>query len=253
MAPFHLDADGDLQMHTLDGAGGVRLATARSDASRAKLDGHDRIADNALRAVLASHRPGHTGTSCTACEFVYTKARPLCPPVAGVLRELSTGDSLGRGLTPLASYSTARLRATAREHSGEGRCRRCGFVYAGEVRSCPTNRRIFAELEARAKAPVTQTTGQGLCVGKGSGWVVTGHDPRPWTRAMAACSMCPLLAQCKDRLASGEQFREQIIAGRLFTASGAEVLTEEIEDYAMARGRRNRKKKGPVSAAPPWP
>lgn len=238
-------------MHTLDGAGALRLATERSDAGRGSLDARDRIADKALRAVLTSHNPDRSGTSCTECEFVYTRTSPLCPSVAAALRELSAGDARVQNPLSLANCSTPRLRAMAREHSGEGRCRRCGFVYAGAVRSCPTGRRISAELEARAKAPITQTADQGLCVGKGAGWDVSGHDPKPWTRAMATCSMCPLLAQCEARIAAGEQFREQIIAGRLFTASGAEVKAEAIEDFAAARGRSNRKKK--VAAPAPTP
>ena len=108
--------------------------------------------------------------------------------------------------------------AMAREHVGEGRCRRCGFVYSGQVRLCPTARRIAAELESRSKAPVTQPrAGQGLCAGKGSAWNVTGREAAPWKRAIAACSICPLLAQCEaeleSRLAAGAKISEQIIAG----------------------------------------
>lgn len=239
-------------MHTLDGVSAVRLAAARSGIARFKLDGHDRVGDKHIRGVLATHLPNHDGTSCAACDFVYTSKFPLCPSVAGALRELSSGDPRApQQKSSLADYSTDRLRSLAREHCGEGRCRRCGFVYAGEVRRCPTSRRIANELEARAKTPLTQApAGQGLCVGKGAGWTVRGHDPAPWKRAMAACSMCPMLAQCESRLAAGETVREQIMAGRLFTVRGDEIPAEKVDEYALARGRR---KKTDKRAAPPTP
>lgn len=239
-------------MHTLDRVGGVRLATARSGIERIKLDGHDRVADKHLREVLASHLPNHDGTSCSACNFAYTAKSPLCPSIAGALRELSSGDGRApQRKSSFADHSTNRLRSLAREHRGEGRCRRCGFVYAGEVRRCPTSRRIANELEARAKTPLTQApAGQGLCVGKGAGWTVRGHDPAPWKRAMAACSVCPILAQCESRLAAGETVREQIMAGRLFTVRGAEIPAEKVDEYALARGRR---KKTDERAAPLTP
>ena len=241
-------------MNTLDGAGAVRLATDRPDAFAIKVDGHDRIGDKALREVLASHLPNTSGTACTACEFVYTPDLPLCPTVARTLRELSSGYARPQTATsPLARFSTERLRAMAREHCGEGRCRRCGFVYSGEVRTCPTYRRISAQLEARAKAPVTQTVaGQGLCAGKGAGWTVAGHDPRPWKRAIAACSLCPLLAQCEAQLAAGGKVSEQIMAGRLFSTSGDEIVAEKVDDYALARGRRKKKEK-PAALTPAAP
>lgn len=241
-------------MNTLDGAGALRLATDRPGAFGIKVDGHDRVGDKALRDVLASHIPNRDATACTECEFVYTSDLPLCPTVARALRELASGYARPRtAVSPLARYSTARLRAMAREHCGEGRCRRCGFVYSGEVRTCATYRRISAQLEARAKAPVTQTVaGQGLCAGKGAGWTVAGHDPKPWKRAMAACSLCPLLAQCEAQLAAGGKITEQILAGRLFSTSGAEIVAEKIDDYAVARGRRKTKEK-PAAPAPTVP
>ncbi|MDX5970162.1 hypothetical protein SIM91_44285 [Rhodococcus opacus] len=210
-----------------------------------------------LREILAKHRPNHDHTSCTACGFVYTPARPLCPPVAGALRELSTGALRSQDRS-LGHYTTGRLRAIAREHTGEGRCRRCGFVYASQVRLCPTSRRIAAELETRGKAPVTQPhIGQGLCAGKGSGWTVTGTTAAAWKRAMAACSVCPLLAQCEtqleDRLATGVKVREQIMAGRLFTVTGREIEAAGVDAFAVARGRTKKKQKPPASLPAPTP
>ncbi len=244
-------------MNTLDGAGALRLATASSHAGREKVDGHDRVTNGPLREILAKHRPNHDHTSCTACGFVYTPARPLCPPVAGALRELSTG-ALRSQDRPLGHCTTGRLRAMAREHTGEGRCRRCGFVYASQVRLCPTSRRIAAELETRGKAPVTQPhTGQGLCTGKGSGWTVTGTTAAAWKRAMAACSVCPLLAQCEtqleDRLATGVKVREQIMAGRLFTVTGREIEAAGVDAFAVARGRTKKKQKPPAPIPAPTP
>nr|WP_271209428.1 hypothetical protein [Rhodococcus wratislaviensis] len=210
-----------------------------------------------LREILAKHRPNHDHTSCTACGFVYTPARPLCPPVAGALRELSTGALRSQDRS-LGHYTTGRLRAMAREHTGEGRCRRCGFVYASQVRLCPTSRRIAAELETRGKAPVTQPhIGQGLCAGKGSGWTVTGTTAAAWKRAMAACSVCPLLAQCEtqleDRLATGVKVREQIMAGRLFTVTGREIEPAGVDAFAVARGRTKKKQKPPAPIPAPTP
>lgn len=151
----------------------------------------------------------------------------------------------------LGGYSTSRLRAMAREHSGQGRCRRCGFVYSGRVRLCPTARRIAAELESRSKAPMTQPcAGQGLCAGKGSAWNVTGHEAAPWKRAMAACSICPLLTQCEkeleSRLTAGAKISEQIIAGRLFTVRGAEVTAQKVDEFADHRGRPKKKRTRPT-------
>ncbi|MFC9838888.1 hypothetical protein ACFVKB_34530 [Rhodococcus sp. NPDC127530] len=212
------------------------------------------MTDGPSRETLAKHRPNHDHTACTACGFVYTPARPLCRSVAGALRELSTGALRPQDLS-LGHYTTGRLRAMMREHTGEGRCRRCGFVYAGQVRLCPTSRRITAELETRGKAPVTQPhTGQGLCAGKGSGWTVTSTKAAVWKRAMAACSVCPLLAQCEtqleDRLASGVKVREQIMAGRLFTVTGREVEAAGVDAFAVARGRTKKKQQKPRAPIP---
>ncbi|MDV7246348.1 MULTISPECIES: hypothetical protein [Rhodococcus] len=207
-----------------------------------------------LREILAKHRPSYDHASCTACGFVYTPDLPLCPPVADALRELSTGAVRPQDLS-LGRYTSGRLRAMAREHTGEGRCRRCGFVYAGQVRLCPTSRRIAAELETRGQAPATQPhTGQGLCVGKGSGWTVTSTKAAAWKRAMAACSVCPLLAQCErqleDRLASGVKVREQIMAGRLFTVTGREVEAAGVDAFAVSRGRTKKKQQQQKPQAP---
>lgn len=81
--------------------------------------------------------------------------------------------------------------------------------------------------------------GQVPCEGKGAGWDVNGRDAAPWKRAMAACSRCPLLAQCEARLesgiADGEDFAEQIIAGRLFASDGREVPADGLQQFASAR------------------
>ncbi|WP_137725624.1 hypothetical protein [Prescottella subtropica] len=128
----------------------------------------------------------------------------------------------------------------AREHRGAGRCGRCGFLCTAQVRSCPTARRIAAELESRGRAPVTLAlAGRGLCAGKGRGWTVTGCDPEPWRRAMAACEVCPILAQCTallDRRSARERPLEQVIAGRLFSGTGKQIPPDRIERFAAARG-----------------
>lgn len=243
-------------MNTLVGAGAVRLATARSCVARGKVAGNDRVADGPPHEVLAEHRPNEDRTSCTACGFALTQKNPLCPPAVDALRELATGGARTRKLSPLGRYSTGRLREMAREHTGEGRCQRCGFVYSGKMRLCPTARRIAAEFEARGKAPVTLApAGQGLCAGKGSGWTVQGKAPGPWKRAMAACSMCPLLEQCdallEARIAAKEVLSEQIQAGRLFGADGREITPREIEQYAVNRGwtkPKPRKAPAPITA-----
>lgn len=220
-------------MNTLAGARPTRPASIshpswveRDDARR---DPHK---------VMAAHRPNPDGTACTACGVVYTTDRPLCPPVADALRALVRIDRTPRPQSSLSSYSTSKLRVMAREHTGQGRCRRCGFVYSGPVRTCPTARRIATELESRSKAHVTAAgTDQGLCAGKGKAWTVTGHDAARWKRSIAACSLCPLLAQCQadleNRLAAGGTVYEQIIAGRVFTAKGVEV--HDVERLAAHR------------------
>ncbi|GAA4490964.1 hypothetical protein GCM10023094_55010 [Rhodococcus olei] len=242
-------------MNTLVGTGALRLTTARSHAGT-KPATRDRIADAQRRAVLAHHLPNRDSTSCTVCSFVYTTKHPLCPAVADALRELS--DGRGRpnsSWQPLAGHSTERLHTMAREHTGEGRCRRCGFIYSGQVRTCPPARRIAALLEARGKTPLTQDrAGQGLCAGKAEGWLVTGNEPAPWKRAMAACTVCPLLEKCEEslnaRLAAGEKISEQVHAGRLFTTTGREVAPADIDQFAVNRGRTKKEKKTAAVSAP---
>lgn len=238
-------------MNTLVGAGPLHLATAGSNPIRVEID-DTRLADGPHREILLRHRPNQDGTACSGCGFAYTEVSPLCPHVADTLREMAAIDTRPqRQKSSLGGYSTSRLRVMAREHVGEGRCRRCGFVYSGRVRLCPTARRIAAELESRSKAPVTQPrAGQGLCAGKGSAWNVTGHEAAPWKRAMAACSICPLLAQCEaeleSRLAAGAKISEQIIAGRLFTVRGAEVTAPNVDEFADHRGRPKKKRTRPT-------
>ena len=250
-------------MNTLDGTRAVRLADTHSKATSGNLDDGERVAYGPFREILAKHLPNAAGTSCVACDFTYTPTLPLCPPVATALRELSSGDARSDNpKSPLARYSTVKLRAMSNTHTGKGRCRRCGFVYSAQMRQCPSSRRIAAELESRGKAPVTQPrANQGLCAGKGVGWTVSGHQPAPWKRAIAACSVCPLLTQCnaelEERLAAGKTVREQIQAGRLFTISGREIPANKIEEFAVARGRtknakrQTRKQKpAPLTTAP---
>lgn len=235
-------------MNTLDGTRAVRLADARSHAPNDNLDGRDRVANGPFREILAKHLPNAAGTSCAACDFTYTPTLPLCPSVATALRELSLGDARSHTpKSPLAGYTTVKLRAMASKHTGEGRCQRCGFIYSAQMRKCPSSRRITAELESRGSSPATQPRAdQGLCAGKGVGWTVSGHQSAPWKRAIAACSVCPLLAQCavelENRLAVGKTVREQIQAGRLFTLSGREIPTAKIEEFAVARGRTKNAK-----------
>jgi hypothetical protein len=237
-------------MNTLDGVAGTRLAATDSHSGRTRIASGDHITD--ARSVIAEHTPNHDRTSCTACQFTYTPKNPLCPSAADALRVLAGADLRPRssGLR-LGRQSTRSLVATARAHTGEGRCGRCGFVYSGQVRICPTLRRVSAELESRGKAVATKPrAGQVLCEGKGAGWNVDGRDAGPWKRAMAACSRCPLLAQCEARLesglADGEDFAEQIIAGRLFASDGREIPADGIQKFASARRndtRSNRRKK----------
>ncbi len=234
-------------MNTLVGATAVRLAMNSPDIGRTKVDGHVRVANGPHRDVLATHLPNHDGTSCVTCAFVYSEKQPLCPSVADALRELSSGNSRSRVQNShLAGYTTSDLRGMARQHTGEGRCQRCGFVYSGRVQSCPTSRRIAAELEVRGRAHVTQPrTGQGLCAGKGEGWTVQGKAPAPWKRAIAACSLCPLLAQCSAdldaRLATGEKISEQIQAARLFSTAGEEIDHKNVDAFATNRGKAKKK------------
>lgn len=111
------------------------------------------------------------------------------------------------------------------------------------ARLCPTSRRIALELESRFKAPMSETrVGQGMCAGKGLAWTVAGNESSAWRQAAAACTQCPLLAQCtadlESRLAGGEKITNQILAGRLFSTQGVEVKVEKIEQYADRCGMR---------------
>ncbi|HIE93257.1 MAG TPA: hypothetical protein EYQ83_10480 [Acidobacteria bacterium] len=212
------------------------------DMGRTKVDGHVRVANGPHREVLATHLPNHDGTSCATCAFVYTKKQPLCPSVADALRELSSSNSRSRAQNPhLASYTTSDLRALARQHAGEGRCQRCGFVYSGRVQSCPTSRRVMAELEVRGRAHVTQPrAGQGEARGRDA------DAEQHWPRVdVAACSLCPLLAQCSAdldaRLVAGEKISAQIQAGRLFTTEGEEIAHKNIDAFANYRGKAKKK------------
>ncbi len=192
-------------MNTLVGAGPLRLVADRPappvrethDTASAREDPHH---------ILAEHLPNLDGTVCSACDFIYSKDRPLCPPVVQALRTITA-----RAHTlSFSDYSVDQLRAMEREHCGVGRCRRCGFVYTAGVRLCPTSRRIAIELESRFKAPMSEDrAGQGLCSGKGQAWTVSGNRSAPWRQAVAACAQCPLLTQCNTelerRLASGRR------------------------------------------------
>lgn len=229
-------------MNTLDGAVNTRIPGGGFRSRNLAGDGQGRVVDGPHRRALAEHRPNDDRTACVTCGFTYSESRPLCPTLAGTLRELATGSHRPTS-SPLGRYSTADLRALAGTHGGDGRCRRCGFTYSDQVRICPTARRIEAVLagrdEAFASAP---KAGQGLCAGDGNSWAVNGNDPAPWRRAMTACSACPLLAQCQaslqERLNAGQKVREQIMAGRLFTVEGREIAADELEKFAIARGRK---------------
>lgn len=238
-------------MNTLDGRPVRRLTSAHSAAPHT-------IPSATARGVLAAHGKANDGLSCRACAFTYTADMPLCPAVADALRQMSSGTASTPRRPLLSDCTTARLRAMAREHSGDLRCRRCGFGYSATVRSCPTARRVAAELESRGKAPVTQIhPDKGLCAGKGAGWTVAGYMPAPWKRAMSACGLCPLLAACEadldSRLRAGEKVREQVMAGRLFSVTGTEIAADRIDAFALARGRRKRQAPAPtpVPATPP--
>lgn len=243
-------------MNTLDGVVNTRIPGGGYRSKNLASDGQGRVVNGPHRRVLAEHRPNDSRTSCMTCGFAYSEDRPLCPALAGTLRELATGTHRPAS-SPLGRHSTAQLRKLVQEHTGSGRCRRCGFTYANGVQQCPTARRIEAVLAGRdetfASAP---RVGQGLCAGAGDGWGVTGNDPAPWRQAMKACSVCPLLAQCEqslqERLDAGQKIREQIMAGRLFTVKGHEIEADQVDKFAIARGRRKTMSK-PISSIAPAP
>lgn len=230
-------------MNTLVGAGSLRLVADRPapppgethDTASAREDPHH---------ILAEHLPNLDGIVCSACDFIYSKDRPLCPPVVQALRTITT-----RAYTrSFSDYSADQLRVMEREHCGSGRCRRCGFVYTADVRLCPTSRRIAIELESRFKAPMSEVRrGQGLCSGKGQAWTVSGNRSAPWRQAVAACAQCPLLTQCNTelerRLANGEKIQDQILAGRLFSGKGDEITPEGFDAYADRCGVKTKRRK----------
>lgn len=227
-------------MNTLVGTGRTRLVPD-SPAPLVREIRDTPSASKDPRHTLAEHLPKLDGTACSTCGFAYSKDRPLCPPVARALRTMATRTQT----RSFSSYSTDQLRAMEREHCGTGRCRRCGFTYTPSARLCPTSRRIALELESRFKAPMSETrVGQGMCAGKGLAWTVTGNESSAWRQAAAACTQCPLLAQCtadlERRLAGGEKITNQILAGRLFSTQGVEVKVEKIEQYADRCGMKTR-------------
>lgn len=243
-------------MNTLVGVATTRLPSG--DVRVQTVAGCDgRVVDGPHRQVLAEHRPDVTRTSCASCGFGYSEAQPLCPTLAKTLRELASGTHRPRS-SPLNQYSTAKLRSLIAEHRGEGRCRRCGFVYSPDrEQMCPARRRIADVLACRNEDAAVSAPhqGQGLCAGKGTAWSVSGNDPAPWQRAMKVCSACPLLAQCdagvRDRLADGQKIREQVVAGRLFTVEGREIKADEIDKFAIARGRKKSSSRLPATPSVP--
>ncbi|MGV9869474.1 hypothetical protein [Rhodococcus koreensis] len=130
----------------------------------------------------------------------------------------------------------------ADEHTGDHRCRRCGFMYSATVRFCPTYRRIRDVLESRRLVHITPSPSpdHGLCADKGSGWTVRGIDLSSWRKTIDICSACPLLTKCREELNTqldlGQRPREQIVAALLFTTTGRAVTRAELDDYAIRRG-----------------
>ncbi|MGW5152693.1 hypothetical protein [Rhodococcus koreensis] len=150
----------------------------------------------------------------------------------------------------------------ADEHTGDHRCRRCGFLYSATVRFCPTYRRIRDALESRRLVHITPSSSpaHGLCAGKGSGWTVTGIDLSSWRKTMDICSACPLQMKCREELNTqldlSQRPRQQIVAALLFTTTGRAVIRAELEDYAIRRGGSARtdrpvtsSRRGPSRAA----
>lgn len=227
-------------MNTLVGAGPLRLVAASPSRPGGQTENTANVGVDPRR-ILAEHLPNPDETACSSCGYTYTKAKPLCPPVADALRVMNSRAHA----RSFGNYSTKQLRAMEREHCGAGRCRRCGFVYSPNARLCPTSRRIAIELESRFKAPMSEVrAGQGLCFGKGRAWSVTENESAPWRQAIAACAQCPLLAQCEARLenqlASGAVISDQIVAGRVFSTQGAEIKPEKLEDYANQCGMNTK-------------
>lgn len=232
-------------MNTLVGAARLCLAPARSrgDASRVELS--DRVPPGPVRDILSAHIPADDTRACACCGFEYTLEKPLCPLVAATLRRLVVTTPTN----PLLTLTPGRLHRISREHTGTGRCRRCGFVYSSEVRTCPTARRITAELERRGLEPLSQPDrAVGLCAGRSNLWEATETDPAHWRRAMAACRACPLLAQCEKRV---EQLvtqktppRMAVAAGMLFNVRGEVVPADKVMQYAISRGHVTKLRPG---------
>ncbi|QSE88065.1 hypothetical protein JWS13_05260 (plasmid) [Rhodococcus pseudokoreensis] len=155
----------------------------------------------------------------------------------------------------LTDHSDQELLRLADQHSGDHRCRRCGFAYSKTVRSCPAYRRIRDALEARGLMQLTPAVSpdRGLCASKGTGWAVDGIDIASWRKAMDTCAQCPLLARCQEQLNAlldrGERPREQIVASLLFTTTGQVIDRASLDRYAISRGRSTRTRPATVVPA----
>lgn len=183
----------------------------------------------------------------------------MCPAAQLALRELADRGRRPATARALVRYPDAELLAIADQHTGEHRCRRCGVAYNEQVRSCPTYRRVRAELESRGVMPIASSSASsasdGLCAGRAGGWSVDETvNPSAWRAAMDTCARCPLLARCRAdldaRLAQDLPPREQIIAGMLFTPKGRIVTRGEVSRYALTRGRTDRTRVSRASHGP---
>lgn len=219
-------------MPTVNGARSSRLVSNQNQADPGR--------------VLAAHNT--VDGRCVACGHVATKSEPRCETAVEALRMLAARGPRPEG-RPLSAYSDAELLRMADEHTGDHRCRRCGFVYSSSVRSCPSYRRIRAFLEARGLAPVLPGAypDRGLCAGKGAGWTVDGAaGVAGWRTAIATCRLCPLLAQCETALSAqlekGNRPYEQIVAGTLFAMNGEIRGWHELDVYAAERARTDSRR-----------
>jgi hypothetical protein len=196
-----------------------------------------------LLRVTTQHVPN--SGRCIECDFALSGTTPLCPKAADALRELAT-----RNIDhPSSTHNLVRLtdtellqRAASHRPTNSGRCTRCGFSYTADVRDCPQLRSIRRVLEARGTIPLTQSEpGAAICAGRPQAWEIKGQNLSAWKRAMASCSECPLLKQCRESLRQGQVLpADQIMAGTVYDYYGKPVADHRLRAYAVDRGRKPR-------------
>ncbi|PCK22010.1 hypothetical protein [Rhodococcus qingshengii] len=80
-----------------------------------------------------------------------------------------------------------------------------------------------------------------MCTGKPQAWELKGQNLAAWKRAMASCSKCPLLGQCRESIRQGKVLpADQVMAETVYDCNGRPVAGHGLRAYAVNRGRTPR-------------